>query len=87
MRWLQKKHPKAPMKELFARYSRQRKPGWRSKQWTEGNVVPFEAASVRVQQFKLGWSKGPGFAQPSMESPVHIEKVHAGFGKGHPETS
>jgi hypothetical protein len=58
LRWLKKKHPEARMKELCARYG-QRKPGRRSLQWRDGSVVPFEAASVRVQQFKLGWLKGP----------------------------
>jgi group II intron reverse transcriptase/maturase len=81
LRWLKKKHPRTRMKELCARYGR-RKPGRRSLQWRDGSVVPFEAASVRVQQFKLGWLKGPSFARSSMESPVHSERCTPGSGRG-----
>jgi group II intron reverse transcriptase/maturase len=80
LRWLKKKHPRTPVKELFARYSR-RRPRRRSTQWTDGKVAPFEASSVRVQQFKLGWLKGPDFAR-SMESPVHNERCPPGSGRG-----
>ena len=60
-RWLQKKHPEAPIRELLARYGR-RRPGRRGIRWEEGGVCPFELARTRVQHFKLGWLKPPAFA-------------------------
>jgi RNA-directed DNA polymerase len=81
LRWLRKKHPYASMKELCARYG-WRKPGRYGLRWRDGDVFPFEAASVRVEQFKLGWLKDPSFARSSMESPVHIERCTPGSGRG-----
>ena len=61
LRWLRKKHGRASMGRLVRRY------GWRktkgiSPRWRDGDVVPFEAATVSVRQFKLGWLRPPDFA-------------------------
>lgn len=60
-RWLRKKHPGTPMKELRKRY------GWSltgrgGLRWKDGDIRPFELARTRVQHFKLGWLKPPAFA-------------------------
>lgn len=59
-RWLRKKHPRAAMKRLAARYG-WRKPGRRALRWRDGDVVPFELARVRVGRFSLGWMRPPDF--------------------------
>ena len=60
-RWLRKKYPKTPIRELLARFGR-RKPGRRSIRWEDGDIHPFELAKARVQNFRLGWLKPPAFA-------------------------
>jgi RNA-directed DNA polymerase len=59
-RWLQKKH-RISLKRLAPRYG-QRRVGGRSMRWCDGGVVAFDAASVRVEQYKLGWMHEPYFA-------------------------
>lgn len=61
LRWLTKKHGHASMKALRSRYG-WRKPAGRAVKWRDGVVTPYEAASVRVEHFKLGWQKRPDFA-------------------------
>jgi group II intron reverse transcriptase/maturase len=81
LRWLRKKHARAAMKRLRARYG-WHKPGGRALKWRDGKTVPFEAARVRVRHFELGWQKDPSFACTSMESPVHNERCTPGSGRG-----
>jgi hypothetical protein len=59
-RWLRKKH-RISLKRLVPRYGR-RNPGGRGVRWSDGGVVAFSAASVRVEQYKLGWMHEPYFA-------------------------
>lgn len=59
-RWLKKKH-RISLKRLYSRYG-QRLPGGRSVRWADGGVVAFSTASVRVEQYKLGWMHEPYFA-------------------------
>jgi RNA-directed DNA polymerase len=59
-RWLRKKH-RISLKRLYPRYG-QRRPGGRSMRWSDGGVTLFEASSVRVEQYKLGWMHEPYFA-------------------------
>jgi group II intron reverse transcriptase/maturase len=60
-RWLRKKHPDTPIKELLRQYG-WRKPGRRGIKWRDGEVRPFELSRTRVQPFRLGWLKPPAFA-------------------------
>ena len=76
-RWLRKKHPKLPIGNLMSRYG-WRKPRSRAKYWKDAGVTVFQAARVRVEQFKLGWLKPPCYALSSMESPVHSERCTPG---------
>lgn len=60
-RWLRKKHPDTPMREIARRY------GWRKTagaalRWKDGETRPFECGKTRVRPFKLGWLKPPAFA-------------------------
>jgi RNA-directed DNA polymerase len=85
LRWLKKKHPRATMKQLAARYG-WRKPQQRALRWRDGGVVPYGLSRQRVQSFRLGWLKPPNFTQVCGE-PGADRKTHAGFGERHPETS
>ena len=71
-RWLKKKH-RLSFKRLAPRYG-WRKPGTRSLRWQHNGVRLFETRTITVEQYKLGWVRGPGFARKSMESPVRIER-------------
>jgi hypothetical protein len=62
LRWLKKKHGGASMGRIARRYG-WRKPNGRALRWRDEGVVPFATATVRVQQFKLGWLKPPYFAE------------------------
>ena len=86
LRWLRKKHDRAAMKILAARYG-WKKPGGRGLRWRDGDVTVFDIAGVSVRQFKLGWLKGPDFASTSAESPVHNERCTPGSGMGSGETT
>ena len=77
LRWLRKKHRRVSMARLQHRYS-WRKPNGRTLRWRDGNVVPFELASVRVYRFSLAWQGLPHFAKTSMESPVQTERCTPG---------
>lgn len=60
-RWIKKKHPTTPMKELRRRY------GWHLRgrgglRWRDGDLRAFELGRTPVQHFKLGWLKPPAFA-------------------------
>jgi RNA-directed DNA polymerase len=72
-RWLRKKHPETPMRELYTRYG-WRKPRGRMMRWREGKAYPYIAASVRVRPYSLAWQRTPDFASTSMESPVRNER-------------
>ncbi len=54
-RWLRKKHCGSSVRALD-RYA-QRRPGKRATYWRNGHQTLFVCASVRVEQFKLGWVK------------------------------
>jgi group II intron reverse transcriptase/maturase len=83
-RWLRKKHQRPAWKRLFQRYG-WRKPGRRSTKWKDGDVTLFELRGLRVAPFRLYWQRPPAFAKLSGE-PGAQRKVHAGFGRGRPET-
>lgn len=61
LRWLRKKHSGVSMTRLARMYG-WRKPTGRALRWRNDGVVPFAMASIRVEQFKLGWLKTPHFA-------------------------
>jgi hypothetical protein len=84
-RWLRKKHGGASVRSLD-RYA-QHRPGRRATYWSDGHQTLFVCATVKVEQFKLGWVKSPFFASTSMESPVHNERCTPGFERGRSETS
>lgn len=75
-RWLKKKHSGTSIRSLD-RYVR-RRPGRRSMRWSDGQQTLFICASVKVEQFKIGWVRPPSFASTSMESPVHNERCTPG---------
>jgi RNA-directed DNA polymerase len=77
LRWLRKKHERVHVKTLWSRYG-WRKPSGRMLRWKDGDVTPFEMASVRVGRFRLAWQHPPHFAQSSMESPVQNERCTPG---------
>ena len=58
-RWLKKKH-RLSLKRLAPRYG-WRKPGTRCLRWQHNGVRLFETQTVTVEQYKLGWMKGPNF--------------------------
>jgi len=71
-RWLRKKHRFVPVKELYRRYARRTRGS--SVQWHDGSRVRYQMQKTTVCQFKLGWTRPPIFANPSMESPVRNER-------------
>jgi len=77
LRWVKKKHGGVSIHRLVRMYG-WRKPNGRGLRWRNDGVVPFSAARVRVQQFKLGWVKPPHFATTTVESPVHNERCTPG---------
>ncbi len=81
LRWLRKKHLRASMKSVRARYG-WRKPGGRALRWRDEGVVPFELARVPVHHFKLGWLRTPDFVSTPTESPVHNERCTPGSAGG-----
>ena len=52
---------RVPLKRLVPRYAK-RSAGGRGMRWSDGGVTLFETASVRVEQYKLGWMHEPYFA-------------------------
>jgi hypothetical protein len=80
-RWLKKKHRPTSLKALGKRYG-WRKPGGRSLRWRDGEEYLFEASTLTVEHFKLGWLDPPHFAQTSAESPVHNERCTPGSVRG-----
>ena len=60
-RWLKKKHGLS-LKRLAPRYG-WKKPGTRSLRWQDGGIRLFETQTIKVEQFKLGWVRGPDFAR------------------------
>lgn len=59
-RWLRAKHGKVGMRRLYARYG-WRKPGGRMWRWRDGDTVPFEMVSQRVERYRHAWMKTPDF--------------------------
>ena len=84
-RWLRKKHERASMRSLAAKYG-WKKPGGRALRWRHDGQTVFATASVRVEQFKIGWLKTPAFANDICGEPGAQRKGHAGFGRGRSET-
>ena len=84
-RWLKKKHDGIPARAMISRYGR-RPRGRRTIRWGDGDVVTFVLSRTPVRPFSTSWLKAPNFVTSFLESPVHIETVHAGFGEGRPET-
>ncbi len=80
-RWLQKKHPETPMRELYRQYG-WRKPRGRMMRWRHGKTYPMTMASTRVYPYRLAWQKTPDFASTSTESPVRIERRTPGSERG-----
>jgi hypothetical protein len=80
-RWVRKKHPKATMRAIYARYG-WRKPRGRMMRWHDGDTYPAALAAIRVQPFRLSWLKTPHFASTSMESPVRNERRTPGSVRG-----
>lgn len=60
-RWLKKKH-RVSLLRLGKRFG-WHKPGGRALRWHEDGQQVFEASTVRVEQYKLGWMHAPYFAQ------------------------
>jgi len=80
-RWLHKKHPKTPMRQLYKRYG-WRKPRGRSIRWQDGAVRPYPVVDLEVEPYRLAWQKTPLFASTSMESPVRNERRTPGSVRG-----
>ena len=85
-RWLHKKHPRTPTRELYARYG-WRKSGGKSVYWSHGSTALFMLSTLRVERFQLRWLRSPSFAETSMESPVRNERRMPGLEEGAPETA
>jgi RNA-directed DNA polymerase len=80
-RWIRKKHPETPVRELYRRYG-WRKPRGRMLRWRDGNTYPVIMARTRVQPYRLAWQTTPDFASTSMESPVRNERRTPGSERG-----
>jgi RNA-directed DNA polymerase len=80
-RWLKKKHPRASMQRLAARYG-WRRPRARALRWRDEFVAPYQLAYTPVYRFRLGCTPPVDFASSSMESPVHNERCTPGLGRG-----
>jgi hypothetical protein len=80
-RWLRKKHPETPMRELYRRYG-WRKPRGRMVRWRDGATYPFIMASTRVRPYSLAWQATPDFASTSAESPVRNDRRTPGSVRG-----
>jgi group II intron reverse transcriptase/maturase len=65
-RWLKKKHPKAGIRKLRARYRRRSVKG-RRKTWAEGGDEQFFTNSLKVERFRLVWMRPPDFTMTSGE--------------------
>jgi RNA-directed DNA polymerase len=80
-RWLRKKHPRIPMRELYRRFG-ERTPRQRAIRWRDGKTFPFRMERLRVEAYRLAWQATPDFASTSMESPVRNERRTPGSGRG-----
>lgn len=80
-RWLQKKHPRASMQRLAARYG-WRRPGRRALRWRDQYVAPYQLVYTPVHRYMLGCTPLPDFVISSMESPVHSERCTPGLERG-----
>jgi len=81
LRWLKKKHRRAAMHDIAARYG-WRRPGGGTLRWRDGDVKAFQTSSVKPTHYNLAWECGPSFARSSMESPVHSERCTPGSARG-----
>jgi RNA-directed DNA polymerase len=61
LRWLHKRHPKTPMRELAKRYG-WHKPRGRALRWRDGGVIPALQTAVRVRPHYAGLDPGPAYA-------------------------
>ena len=80
-RWLRKKHPDSPMRDLHKEFG-WRKPRGRMIRWRAGKTYPVILSPTRVRPFRLAWQKTPAFASTPMESPVRNERRTPGSAKG-----
>jgi hypothetical protein len=80
LRWLRKKHPRAPMRQLAKQYGA-KKPRGRMLRWQENGTGRFECARVRVGRYWLT-RRPPAFATTPMESPVLNERGTPGSAEG-----
>ncbi|MCU1282404.1 MAG: RNA-directed polymerase (reverse transcriptase) [bacterium] len=76
-RWLKKKHGRNATRTIVARFGWRRPPRW-GLRWCDGDVKPYEMISTWRGNYSLAWERGPGFASPSTESPVHNERCTPG---------
>lgn len=67
-RWLKKKHQYVPVKQLRRRYG-WRRPGRIGLQWGDESTRPFEASTVRVQPFQMGWLNPADFTKTADGEP------------------
>lgn len=61
LRWLHKKHPDTPMRDLAKQYGWHR-PRRRALRWRDDGVVPALQTAVRVRPYYPGWDPGPDYA-------------------------
>jgi len=80
-RWLRKKHPRTPMRELYRRFG-WRKPRGRMIRWRDGKTHLFRMSDLRVERYRFAWQSTPDFASTSMESPVRNERRTPGSERG-----
>jgi len=80
-RWLRKKHPETPWRELYRQYG-WRKPRGRMIRWRDGKTRLVQVSEIRVEPYRLAWQRTPDFASTSMESPVRNERRTPGSVRG-----
>ena len=86
LRWLHKKHPDTPMRDLAKQY------GWhqaRAGGHCGGGTVGWfllSLTAIRVRPYLPGRDPGSRLCVNIEGEPGAYRKAHAGFGEGHPET-
>jgi hypothetical protein len=84
LRWLHKRHPKTPMRELTKRYG-WHKPRGRALRWRDGGLTPALQTAARSAALR-GSRRGSCLCVNIEGEPGAYRKAHAGFGEGHPKT-
>jgi RNA-directed DNA polymerase len=84
-RWLRKKYPKTPRREIQRRYWG-RMPGDRLTRWIDGRPIA-RMDRIHVGRHSLAAMRYPDYAQKTLESPVHNERCTPGSGAGAGETT